>query len=151
MTERPHAPLRFLVVEDEALLAMDLGMMIEDAGHGVVAEAACLREVQGLDDALNPHVAFVDLHLAEGSSGLDVCAHIHDHWREAIVIFVTANPRKLPLDYGGAHGVIAKPFSRNGVMSALRYITEGICDPPPALPTPPDLTAFPSFAATWEN
>lgn len=25
--DRPHAPLRFLVVEDEALLAMDLGMM----------------------------------------------------------------------------------------------------------------------------
>ncbi|MDX7953659.1 response regulator [Lichenihabitans sp. Uapishka_5] len=144
-------PLRFLVVEDEALLAMDLGMLIEDAGHGVVAEAACLREVQGLDDAIAPHVAFVDLQLAEGSSGLDVCAHIQSHWADAIIIFVTANPKKLPDDHAGAHGVIAKPFSRNGLMSAMRYIVDGICNPPPSSPTPPDFTVFPAFTAVWKN
>ena len=147
---RPHAPLRFLVVEDEALLAMDLGMLIEDAGHGVVAEAACLREVEGLDDDIDPHVAFVDLQLAEGSSGLDVCAHIQSHWTDAIIIFVTANSRKLPEDHAGAHGIIAKPFSRNGLLSAMRYIAESVCDPPPSTPAPPDFIAFPAFAATWE-
>jgi CheY-like chemotaxis protein len=149
--DRPTAPLRFLVVEDEALLAMDLGMLIEDAGHGVVAEATSLREVQGLDDDIDPHVAFVDLQLAEGSSGVDVCAHIQRQWADAIVIFVTANPRKLSDDHAGAHGVIAKPFSRNGVMSALRYITEGICDPPPSVATPAEFTVFPEFEATWTN
>ncbi|MCW6506924.1 response regulator [Lichenifustis flavocetrariae] len=148
---RRHTPLRFLVVEDEALLAMDLGMMIEDAGHHVVAEAGCLREVQGLDVGIAPDVAFVDLHLAEGSSGLDVCAHIKQNWGDAIIVFVTANPRKLRVDHPGAHGVIAKPFSRNGIMSALRYITEGICDPPPSASTPPDFTAFPALAATWKD
>lgn len=148
---RPHAPLRFLVVEDEALLAIDLGMLIEDAGHGVVAEAACLREVQCLDDGIDPHVAFVDLQLAEGSSGLDVCAHIQEHWADAIIIFVTANTRKLPDDHAGAHGVISKPFSRNSITSALRYVVEGICDPPPSAPVPPDFTVFPEFVTTWAH
>ena len=147
--DRPHAPLRFLVVEDEALLAMDLGMMIEDAGHSVVAEATCLREVQALNDSLSPHVAFVDLQLAENSSGFDVCTHIKEHWSGAIIVFVTANARKLTIDIAGAHGVISKPFSRNGVMSALRYLQEGICNPPPSSPAPPDFTAFPKFATTW--
>ena len=100
----PHAPLRFLVVEDEALLATDLGMLMEDAGHGVVAEAACLREVQGLDDGIDPHVASVDLQLADGSSGLDVCAHIQSHRADMIIVFVTANPRKLPDDHAGRTG-----------------------------------------------
>ncbi len=144
---RCSLPLKFLVVEDEALLAMDLGMMIEDAGHAVVAEAASLREVERLGD-IGPDVAFVDMQLAEGSSGLDVCAHIQRHWPDAIIVFVTANPRKLPEDHAGAHGVIAKPFSRNGMMSAMRYLTEGICYPPPSLSVPADFTVFPAFAAT---
>lgn len=147
--DRPHAPLRFIVVEDEALLAMDLGMMIEDAGHSVVGEATCLREVQEFRDSIAPHVAFVDLQLAENSSGIDVCSHIQKHWGDAIIVFVTANARKLTIDTAGAHGVISKPFSRNGVMSALRYITEGICNPPPSSPAPPDFTAFPKLATTW--
>ena len=64
---------------------------------------------------------------------------------------MTANPRKLPVDHAGAHGVITKPFSRNSITSALRYIAEGICTPPPSLPTPSDFTAFPALAATWKT
>lgn len=146
--DRPRAPLRFLVVEDEALLSMDLVMMIEDAGHGVVAEVGCLREVQGLDAAMSPHVAFVDVHLAEGSSGLDVCAFIREHWSQTIVVFVTANPKLVRHEAGG-HALLSKPFSRHGVMSALRYITEGVCAPPPISTLPPEFTAFPALAATW--
>ncbi len=36
----PCAPLRVLIVEDEALLAMDIESMVEDAGHRVIGEAA---------------------------------------------------------------------------------------------------------------
>ena len=147
---RVSAPLNFLVVEDEAILAMDIGSMIEDAGHQVVAEATCLRDVEALDDDLAPHVAFVDLQLANGSSGLDVCSHIRTHWAGAIIIFVTANPTRLPPAHG-AHGVIPKPFSRNGLMAALRYVAEGICDPPPVSTPPRDFTTFPALLARWLN
>lgn len=142
-------PLGFLVVEDEALLAMDIGLMIEDAGHVVVAEAASLKEVEAVTPSIAPDVALVDLHLAEGSSGLDVCAHIRRHWAEAIIVFVTANPKKLPEDYAGGHGVVSKPFSRNGLMSVMRYITEGVVDPPPSLRQPTELTASPTLLREW--
>ena len=145
------APLGFLVVEDEALLAMDIGMMIEDAGHVVVAEAASLEEVEALTASIMPHVAFVDLQLAEGSSGLDVCAHIRRHWADAIIVFVTANPKKLPEDYAGGHGVVSKPFSRNGLMSVVRYVTEGVLDPPPSMRQPPELTASPRLLRDWAS
>ena len=144
-----NAPLRFLIVEDEALLAMDLEMLIEDAGHVVIAEAASLRDVQRLAESTMPDIAFVDLHLAEGSSGFDVCAHVQEHWPEAIIIFVTANLRKLPEDYAGAHGAIAKPFSRTDLISAMRYIEEGMCDPPPSMLKPDNFMASPALALTW--
>jgi CheY-like chemotaxis protein len=147
--QRPKPPLRVLIVEDEALLAMDMEAMVEDSGHAVVAEAASLFDVEALGDALCPDLAFVDIQLARGTSGLDVCRLIRTRWKAAFIVFVTANPAKIPEDYCGAHGVIAKPFSRNGLMSAMRYIEEGVCDPPPTSPRPASFLASPSFAASW--
>jgi CheY-like chemotaxis protein len=149
MTNRPHAPLSVLIVEDEALLAMDIEAMVEDAGHQVIGEVASLDEVQDLPGSLRPDLAFVDIQLAKGSSGLDVCAIIRKRWVDAIVVFVTANPLKIPADFAGGHGVIPKPFSRTGLISAMRYIEEGVCDPPPLSPQPASFIAAPAFAALW--
>ena len=149
MTHRPHAPLSVLIVEDEALLAMDIEAMVEDAGHKVIGEAASLDEVEHLSGSLCPDLAFVDIQLAKGSSGLDVCAVIRERWAGTVVVFVTANPLKIPADFAGGHGVIPKPFSRNGLISAMRFIEEGVCDPPPLSPQPASFIAAPAFAALW--
>ncbi|RYE88687.1 MAG: response regulator [Hyphomicrobiales bacterium] len=134
-------PLKILIVEDEPLLAMDVEMMVEDAGHVVVAEAASLFDVEELDAEVAPDIAFVDMHLAKGTNGLDVSALIQERWKAAIIIFVTANPAMIPPDFAGAHGVIPKPFSRNGFMSAINYIVEGITAPPPMSLKPGDFVA----------
>jgi CheY-like chemotaxis protein len=147
--KRPKPPLRILVVEDEPLLAMDIQMMVEDAGHKVVAEATSLHDVEALPDDAAPDVVFVDLQLARNTNGLDVNRLVRRRWPAAIVVFVTANPKKLPEDFDGAHGVIAKPFSQNGFVSALHYLQEGVCDPPPVSPQPDSFVASPHFAAGW--
>ncbi|MDT7952700.1 MAG: response regulator [Acetobacteraceae bacterium] len=146
---RPVAPLRVLIVEDEALLAMDLEAMMEDAGHLVVAEAASLAEVVALDVSLDPAIAFVDFQLAKGSSGLDAARFIARRWPEAVIVFVTANPLKVPHDFAGAHGIIAKPFSRTGLLSAMNYIAEGVIDPPPVSRQPTSFVASQACALAW--
>lgn len=144
-----EGPLRVLIVEDEALLAMDLEDMVLEAGHVVVGHAASLRETCAIPRDADPDLAFVDMHLAEGSSGLDVCRHIRAQWANAIVVFVTANPSKVPEDFAGAHGLIAKPFSLGGLLSAMRYIGEGVLDPPPTSPRPSSFVASRALAAIW--
>ena len=141
-----HAPLAVLIVEDEALLAMDIETMVEDSGHRVVAEAASLPDVEALADSLAPDLAFVDIQLARGTSGLDVSRHIRARWPGAVIVFVTANPLAIPPDFCGAHGVIPKPFSRAGLMTAMRYIEEGITAPPPASSPPASFIAAPALA-----
>jgi len=138
-------PLKILIVEDEALLVMDVESMIEDCGHVVVGEAASLYDVEALDADIDPDLAFVDMHLARGTNGLDVCALIQKRWSDAIIIFVTANPAKVPPDFAGGHGVIAKPFSRSAFMSAIQYLGEGLISPPPSVPKPGDLVASKSL------
>ena len=143
--------MEVLIVEDEMLLAMDIEAMVEDSGHHVLAEAASLQEVEALPDDLKPQLAFVDVHLAQNSSGLDVCQYIRAHWPDALVVFVTANVSKIPADFSGAHGVIAKPFSHAGVVNVINYLANGMFDPPPSIPRPASLIASPDLKRRWET
>lgn len=138
-----------LIVEDEMLLAMDIEAMVQDSGHRVLAEAASLQEVEELPSDITPQLAFVDLHLAQGSNGLDVCRLIQKRWPSALVIFVTANVSKIPDDFAGGHGVIAKPFSHAGVVNAIKYLAEGVFDPPPSVPRPSSFVASPHLKERW--
>jgi len=141
--------MEVLIVEDEMLLAMDIEAMVEDSGHHVLAEAASLQDVEALSGDLNPQLAFVDIHLAQNSNGLDVCKYIRTHWPDALVVFVTANVSKIPADFLGAHGVIAKPFSHAGVVNAINYLANGLFDPPPNMPRPASLIASPHLERRW--
>ncbi|TIX90601.1 response regulator [Rhizobium sp. P44RR-XXIV] len=147
--KRPKPPLNILIVEDEPLLVMDVTTMIEDAGHIVIGFAASLYELEKMQPIRPPHIAFVDMQLANNSTGLDVCAYIKSRWADTIIVFVTANPKKIPDDFAGAHGVISKPFSRHGFMNALIYLQESVCTPPPVKAIPGSLVASSNLSATW--
>lgn len=141
--------MNVLIVEDEILLAMDIEAIVEDSGHSVLAEAGGLKDVEALPDDIDPQLAFVDIHLTNGSNGLDVAKVIQERWPEALIIFVTANVAKIPEDFSGAHGVIAKPFSHAGIKHALRYLANGVFDPPPSSPMPACLIPSPHLEQRW--
>lgn len=149
MSSYPTPPLRVLIVEDEALLAMDIEAIVEDLGHVIVGDAASLDDVVALASDLRPNLAFIDIQLARGSSGLDACRVVRNRWPETEVVFVTANALKIPPDFCGGLGVIPKPFSRNGLVSAMKYLTEGLCDPPPVSQRPASFIAAPHTASRW--
>lgn len=142
-----RAPLRILIVEDEALLVMDMELTLAQCGHDVIGDAASLRAAEALPDGLNPDLALVDIQLAEGTSGLDVSAMIRRRWSSTVIVFVTANVKQIPDDFAGAAGVIAKPFSRNALVRALGYIQEAAFGAPPAGAEPDSFIASPAFAA----
>lgn len=123
-------PLNVLIVEDEALLAMDLESMLEDMGHVVVGEAASVRELRNLRIDGPVDLALVDMQLAENSTGIEASEYIRSHWKDVVIVFVTANPGKVPDDFGAGDGIIAKPFTNRGMAHALEYLSEGIKSPP---------------------
>ena len=147
----PHAPLNFLLIEDEALIVMDLQCAIEDAGHCVLGDAASFKQLSLLNLSERPNVVFIDLNLAHGESGLDACCLVKNRWPETYVVFVTANPTKIPSDFDGSHGVIAKPFTYHGLLKALEYLGAGICAPPPTMTRPQSLITFKSFETAWAS
>lgn len=146
----PTKPLKVLIVEDEPLLVMDVELMVEDCGHDVLGDAASLGEVEELTHIAAPDLVFVDMQLAQGSSGLDVSALVQARWPLALIVYVTANPRMIPDDFAGGHGVIAKPFSRTGFLATMRYLAEGIMAPPPSVSRPIDFIGARSLDA-WQG
>ncbi|GEP11480.1 response regulator [Methylobacterium gnaphalii] len=141
-------PLRVLLVEDEALILMQLEMLLEDAGHSVVGTAMTASAGSALLRETRPELVFVDLRLAEGSSGLDVARTASDLGGIACV-FITANPRQLGDDLAGAAAVIAKPFSGGVLEDTLAFLEQALRRPPPSLAVPHGMVLAPAFLANW--
>ena len=136
-------PLRVLIVEDEALLLMQLEATIEDEGHDVVGTAMTAGEAISLAKMVEPDVAFVDLQLLDGPTGIQVASFLRNS--KTIVVFITANATRIPEDYEGAAGIVAKPFSQAGITDTIRYLVECIRTPPPRLSVPAELNVAEPF------
>lgn len=144
-----RSPLRVLIVEDEALLAMQLDALLMDAGHEVVGWAMTAGEAIEIAHHAQPDLAFVDLQLGDGPTGIDVAREIQAI-HAAVVVFITANSKMLPEDFAGAIGVISKPYSMQGIEAALTYLHEGIRTPPPGCVLPRSLTLAPAYRERWK-
>jgi CheY-like chemotaxis protein len=113
--------LRILIIEDEILIALELENLLQDEGHDVVGMAASSKQALTLGRDLTPDLAFVDIHLADGPTGVDVARHFTNELG-ITVLFMTANAKRIPDDCAGARGVIAKPYTERGVREALAYV-----------------------------
>ncbi len=127
-------PLRILIVEDQAILAMELEHVLTDAGHVVVGCAMDQVEALSLAEHAPPDVALVDVNLRDGPTGPDVArALVAAH--QSVVVFLTANPEQIPEGFSGAIGALTKPFDdqtiRAVVAFAARFRQEKATDHPP--------------------
>lgn len=138
------APLRVLIVEDEALILMQLETLVEAAGHAVVGTAIRTDEAIDLAHAARPDLAFIDLRLCDGDSGIPVAQALLE-MGNVMVLFITANPLRLGDDLSGADGVIAKPFTRAVILGGIQYLEECIRRPPPTSSMPKGMQMVSNF------
>jgi two-component system, response regulator PdtaR len=140
MTAEPA--LRILVVEDEVLIALELEYLLEDLGHVTVGVAASSSEAIALGASTIPDVALVDIHLVDGPTGVAVARALSANPRTT-VLFMTANSKRIPEDFAGAIGVIAKPYSERVVASALSYVAAYRSGGKPTYETPDGFSLAP--------
>ena len=115
--------LRILVVEDEVLIALELECLLDDLGHVTVGIAGSSAEAIAMGRDTAPDVALVDIHLVDGPTGVEVARSLSADPRTT-VLFMTANAKRIPRDFAGALGVIAKPYSERVVRNALSYVAQ---------------------------
>lgn len=125
-----NSPFRVLVVEDEILIALGLELLAEDAGFDPVGIATTAEDALTLAHRTRPDIALVDIHLADGPTGIDVARTLAA--RGTTVVFVTANLKRIPEDFAGACGTITKPHAERSVREALSFLADlldGACSP----------------------
>ena len=142
--------LRVIIVEDQVLIAKQLEMIVLSAGHVVVGMADSRDTACDLAVATSPDIAFVDISLVDGVTGIDVANTIAEQCNTHVV-FTTANRRRLPPDFCGAIGLVEKPFSRAGLLAALHYLAASLRGGGAASKKPDSLVLSPTYAVLWPH
>lgn len=130
--------MKILIVEDDYLVATSLKFVIETMGYNVVGVADNIASA--VDEAVrtHPQLAFVDIQLAQGDSGLDAAAELQK--RGVICIFLTGNPPGGPRP-DLALGCLPKPFSDIALAAAIK-IAEAVIAGSPLPKAPLDLELY---------
>ncbi len=111
---------RILIIEDEALVAMELRFVLEDLGHEVVGTAADARTARRLVHEIEVDLALVDIHLSDGPTGIDLGRELGQQLG-VTVLFMTANPGMVRNGVAGTIGVLSKPTDERAVQTAVDY------------------------------
>lgn len=111
---------RILIIEDEALVAMELRFVLEDLGHEVVGTAADAGTARDLVRENDIDLALVDIHLSDGPTGISLGRELGEQ-QGVTVLFMTANPGMVVKGVAGTIGVLAKPTDERAVQSAVDY------------------------------
>ncbi|MBX9747926.1 MAG: response regulator [Hyphomonadaceae bacterium] len=110
---------RILIIEDEAVIAMDLSDLVTGAGHTVCAVEDTASKAVDAARRERPDLVLADIQLADGSSGIDAVKQILESF-DVPVIFITAFPdRLLTGERPEPTFLITKPYSPDMVRAAV--------------------------------
>lgn len=111
---------KVLVIEDEAIIAMDISAIVAEVGHKVTGVARTRAEAVELAAADRPDLILADIQLADNSSGIDAVNDILGQFDDLPVIFITAFPERLLTGKRPEPAfLITKPFTEDQVRSAV--------------------------------
>jgi len=111
---------RILIIEDEALVAMELRLVLEDLGYHVVGTAPDARSARALAGEADVELALVDIHLSDGATGVGLGQELGEDFG-VTVLYMTANPGMVSHGVPGTMGVLTKPTDEAAVSAAVEY------------------------------
>lgn len=113
--------LNVMIVEDEALIAMDLEDLLLDAGHRVVGIADNMHRALEIAAVESIDVAIMDIDLAMDTNGIETARHLRER-HDVASLFVSGRindeTRAMALEWKPV-GFIGKPFQAHQITSLL--------------------------------
>ncbi len=108
-----------LIIEDEALISMELQQIVSGLGHRVCGTATTHKGALEAVEKAKPSLVLADIQLADGSSGIDAVKDILEQI-SVPVIFITAFPERLLTgERPEPTFLITKPFQPNAIRAAI--------------------------------
>ena len=98
--------IRVLLVEDEAILAMNLEMMLRRQGYEVLPFAASGEDAVALAKEHQPDIVVMDIHLAGEMNGFDAALRIQS-FMDVPIVYVTGHSEEGTLN----EAILTKPYA----------------------------------------
>ena len=117
--------LRVMIVEDQAILAMELELVLADCGCDVVGCAMDRAGAFAIADRERPDLALIDVNLLDGLTGPQIAQRLVSEYGSAVV-FLTANPEQIPEGFAGALGAVCKPFDEQTIRGVVAFARQFI-------------------------
>lgn len=114
----PRRNLTVLIVEDEALIALDIEMIVEDHGYGVLGPVSSVDKALKLLESHRPDVGLLDVNL-NGETITPVARRLRDLNVPFVLISAYNNVEFLESDALANVENIGKPFNEYGLLSGL--------------------------------
>lgn len=121
MTPLSDSPVRILIVEDDALVALGVRLTLTELGYYVVGIAASELEALSITQSEEPHLALMDIRLRGANDGVQVARRL---WLEKGVrsIFLSAYADEQTMERVAQTkplGFVQKPYSAQQLRAAL--------------------------------
>lgn len=112
--------MRALIVEDEAIIRMDLKEMLTEEGHEVVGEARDGEEAVELARSLSPDIVFMDVEMPR-MDGITAARVIGDEGIAPVVMVTAFSQAGYVRDAAdaGAMAYLVKPFTKQDIVPAM--------------------------------
>lgn len=114
-----------MIVEDQALLAMELELVLGEAGCDVVGCAMDKAGAFAIAERERPDLALIDVNLLDGMTGPQIAQRMVSEFGCAVV-FLTANPEQIPDGFAGALGAVSKPFDEATIQAVVVFARQFI-------------------------
>lgn len=111
---------KVMIIEDEAIIAMELEGLVKEMGHEVTGVARTYQAAIDLATQITPDLILADIQLADQSSGIDAVNELLQRLSDVLVIFITAFPERLLTGNRPEPAfLISKPYEEDHVRSAV--------------------------------
>lgn len=118
--------VQVLVVEDDPILAHELGFLLQSMAYEVIGLAANCREAIALSEKAKPHIALVDLKLSDGMTGLGLADQLERRWGTTVAL-VTGCAKTLDAFEQSGRLLLAKPLD-DIALGALMREAQRLCE-----------------------
>ena len=113
-------PIAVLVVEDEALIRMDVVGDLEQAGFNVLEAGNTDEAISLLRSHPEIQALFTDIEMPGNMNGLKLAALVHDRWPPIKIIVTSGRVRVKTFDLPEDALFVPKPYNNRQVISTLQ-------------------------------
>jgi two-component system, response regulator PdtaR len=111
-----------LVVEDEALVRMDMAMQLSAEGFRVFEAANADEAIHILEKNAEIHILFTDIDMPGSMDGLKLSAFVRDRWPPIHIIVVSGHRIIDVVDLPDGGVFYSKPYDPTDVIRSMREL-----------------------------